>query len=210
MIAVDHDSARLMPLRGDGLTPEQRTMWQNLTAGPRAAKAIRPEGYLTGPFDALLRAPAVGDHLAGLGALLRFDSVLSARHRELTILIVAARWHADFAWNSHVGYARDEGVPEDAIEAIGAGRRPRLPEAEDQLIVEFVADLTRDGAVADDVYAATLELLGEQGTVELVVLAGYYALESLVLNTFHVPLPPGGAVPWAAGHPADKIDRESR
>lgn len=202
-----HDAAvgRLTPLSYSELDPAQKAMWDALRSGPRGAKAVRPEGYLTGPFDALLRAPAVGDQLAGLGALLRFESTLTARQRELVIVIVAAHWHARFAWNSHVVYAREAGVPEAALAALAAGARPVLDDPDDQLVADHVGEMVRTGVVDAETYEGVRHLLGDQGLVELVVLAGYYSLEAFVLNTFDVPLPPGAVDPWTP--PADDKKR---
>jgi 4-carboxymuconolactone decarboxylase len=48
--------------------------------------------------------------------------------------------------------------------------------------------------VGDDLYRATVETLGERGVVELVGLLGYYALNSMTLNTFEIG-PPSGTPP---------------
>ena len=187
---------RLTPLCYEQLDTEQARLWDGLAAGPRGAKAIRPEGNLTGPFDVLLRAPAVGRVLDDLGAVLRFGSHLSRRHLELVIVVTAARWRAGFAWVPHAEYAREEGLSDEAIAAVAAGSEPELELEEDRVVYDFAEQLVRTGRVSDDGYRAAVSLLGETALVELVALAGYYSLESLVLNAFEVPLPEGRSVPW--------------
>ncbi len=189
---------RLRPLRETELTARQRQMWDELSAGPRGATAVRPEGFLTGPFDVLLRSPDVGRAVADLGSLLRYESALTPRLRELVILTVAARWQAAFAWLRHDVYARRAGLPSDAVEAIGAGRTPVFDQEEDRAAHAFVHQLVHTGAVSDEHYAAARAALGEERLVELVALTGYYCLSSMVLNAFEVPLPSGATVPWAA------------
>jgi 4-carboxymuconolactone decarboxylase len=189
---------RLEPLREPDLTAAQRTMWQEVASGPRAATAVREEGFLTGPFDVLLRSPRAGATIAALGSLLRYESDLDQRRRELVILVVAARWRAAFAWLRHDVYARDAGLPEAAIAAIAAGQTPVFTLDSDRVLYEFVHQLVHTGSVDDDRYAAALALLGEEPLVELVALTGYYCMNSMILNAFEVPLPAGERVPWPA------------
>jgi 4-carboxymuconolactone decarboxylase len=187
---------RLVPLREPDLTDEQRRMWQHLSAGRRGATAVRPEGFLTGPFDVLLRSPRVGEAVAALGGLLRYESDLDQRWRELVIVTVAARWRAAFAWLRHDVYARDAGLPTEAVAAIAAGRQPTFEQDGDRVVHAFVHQLVHTGAVDEQRYAAALALLGEAPLVELVALTGYYCLSSMLLNAFEVPLPAGAEVPW--------------
>jgi len=187
------DPARLVPLRPADLDPEQQEFWRALGEGARGAKAVRPEGFLTGPFDVLLRSPRVGGSVAGLGELLRFESDLEQRHRELAIIVVAARWRARYAWLRHNEYARDAGIEPEAVAAIAEGRPARFERAEDQTVYDLVHALAHTGLVPDGTYQAALDLLGERSLVELVALAGY---SSFLLNTFRVPLPEGERVPW--------------
>lgn len=188
--------SRLVPLRREDLDPAQQEFWRALGAGARGAKAVRPEGFLTGPFDVLLRSPKVGQAVAGLGELLRFESDLEQRHRELAIIVVAARWRARYAWLRHDEYAREAGIAPEAVAAIAEGRPARFERADDQAVHDLVHELAHTGQVADGRYDAALALLGEGALVELVALAGYYSLSSFLLNTFRVPLPEGERSPW--------------
>lgn len=187
---------RLPALLPADLDAAQRQLWDALAAGGRGAGAVRAEGFLTGPFDVLLRSPAVGQAVADLGALLRFESDLAPRHRELAICVVAGRWQARYAWFRHEQYARDAGIPADALAAITAGEVPTFDTEPDQTVWRYVDSLVRTGAVTDDEYAAAVLVLGERPLVELTSLAGYYCLCSFVLNAFRVPLPDGVSSPW--------------
>ena len=60
---------RLVPLTPGELDPEQRRLYDAVAEGPRAQGATRPliireDGSLTGPFDAWLRTPGLGEHLS--------------------------------------------------------------------------------------------------------------------------------------------------
>lgn len=188
---------RLVPVTEQDLRPDQRAFWDSLVAGRRAGKSVRPEGFLTGPFDVLLRSPGVAEAGSRLGEVLRFETDLTQRERELVILIVAARWRASYAWLPHAGYAYDAGLSPEAIAAIGAGREPDLDSDHDRVIYRLVFGLVHEGRVSDERYAAALALLGERRLVELVALSGYYCFTSVLLNAFRVPLPDGASVPWS-------------
>jgi 4-carboxymuconolactone decarboxylase len=190
-------SARIVPIvQRDSLSEDQLRMWDSVASGARAATAVRPEGQLTGPFDVLLRSPAVGTAVADLGALLRFETTLDKRLTEVVILTVSGHWHARFAWLRHAIYAEREGIAAEVMDAIAEGRAPVIDDPRDAAANRVSRSLLETGHVDDELYASALDVLGERTLVEVVALTGYYCLCSFLLNTFHVPLPPGATVPW--------------
>jgi 4-carboxymuconolactone decarboxylase len=188
---------RLVPVTERDLEPAQREVWADLVGGQRGGKSVRDEGFLVGPFDALVRSPVAAQAASRLGEVLRFETELTQRERELVIITVAARWQASFAWLRHEVYARESGLTADVVADIAAGREPGFDADSDRVIFQLVSELVRDGSVSDERYAAALALLGERRLVELVALSGYYCFSSVVLNAFRVPLPDGASVPWS-------------
>jgi 4-carboxymuconolactone decarboxylase len=194
---MGHADYRLVPVTEQDLEPAQREVWDGLVDGQRGGKSVRDEGFLTGPFDALVRSPVVALAGSRLGEVLRFETELTQRERELAIITVAARWQASFAWLRHEAYARESGLSAEVVADIAAGREPGFDSDRDRVIYQLVSELVRDGSVSDERYAAALALLGERRLVELVALSGYYCFSSVVLNAFRVPLPAGASVPWS-------------
>jgi 4-carboxymuconolactone decarboxylase len=188
---------RLDPVTKEDLALAQRQVWDELVFGKRGGKSVRAEGFLVGPFDALVRSPDVALSASRLGEVLRFETELTQRERELAIITVAAHWQASFAWLRHAVYAEESGLAADVIADIAAGREPAFESDSDRVIYELVSGLVREGRVSDERYAAALRLLGERRLVELVALSGYYCFSSVVLNAFRVPLPDGASVPWS-------------
>ena len=144
-----------------------------------------------GPFGIMLHSPAVGGALQGVGAAVRYRSVLSDRVRELSILAVAAHWDSEFERYSHVPLARHVGLTEGEVAALLAGEEVDLEEPAERTALRVVRALLRAADLTDEEYAAGREAIGEQGLVELTTLVGYYAMLALQLRVFRVESPDG-------------------
>jgi 4-carboxymuconolactone decarboxylase len=187
--------SRLRDLRRDELDPAGQEVWDKVV-GTRGGQVVTETGGLAGPFNAFVHAPDVGRRLTSLGAAVRFGTSIERRLTEVAIITVGSRWKAEFEWWAHARMAREQGVPDAVVDAIGRGDDPPFA-AEDERIVYAVADeLTRTGHVAEAGYDAARDLLGDTGMVELVSLCGYYTLISYLLNAFAVPVPPGVSPRW--------------
>jgi 4-carboxymuconolactone decarboxylase len=187
---------RLPYLRRDELDDAALAVWDALV-GTRGRDVVNDEGGLVGPFNAWVHAPGAGARLAALGAVLRFGTSIDRRLLELAIIVVGAHWKAEFEWWAHARLAREQGVADATVAAIGRGETPSF-EADDETIVYASATQLVSGGVDDATYGSALGLLGHQGLVELVSLCGYYTMVSFTLNAFAVPLPPGVAPAWPA------------
>ena len=186
---------RLPDLRRDQLSAPALDVWDSVV-GTRGAQLVNDNGALVGPFNAFVHAPDVGRQLSALGAVLRFGTSIDRRLTEVAIITVGARWKAEFEWWAHARMAREHGVPAEVVDAIGRGEDPPFSAADERTVYGVARELTRDGQVSDETYAAAEQLLGDAGLVELVSLCGYYTLISYLLNAFAVPLPPGAEPAW--------------
>lgn len=197
--------ARLKPLPQSSLDAEQRTLFDAITKGERSRGRpledfLLEDGSLRGPFNAWLHAPGVGHPAQLLGESVRYQSRLPPRLRELAILTVAARWRADYEWWAHSRIARAEGLSEEMIAAVKAGRQPSGTDTQALMVHRFASELLENRRVSEQSYRDVTDALGDAGAVELVTLLGYYSLVSMVLNTFEVPLPAGEESPFAPGN----------
>ncbi len=185
---------RLVPLRPEQLDEAQRRLYDAVLASPRgqggARRLIqREDGSLTGPFDAWLRSPVLGEHLERVGMALRTDTVLPAAARETAVLVVARAWSADFEWWVHGLVARGEGVSPAAIEAIGQGRRPAFEDPACQAAHDVAHALVARRRLDAPTLERAREVLGERALVEVITLVGFYQLVSGILESFHPPGP---------------------
>ena len=176
-------------LTRDQLDPEQEALWSAIVDGPRLRDRAEPQS-LVGPFNPWLYSPVAGRLAADLGEQLRFRSALTARQREIAILVVGAHWRAEFEFWAHADLARQAGVGDDVIAQLRDGAEPRLPDDGEAAAHAVARELVTTGAVSDERYDRAVALLGSAAVVDLVLLVGYYTTVSFTLNAFDVGLPP--------------------
>lgn len=174
---------RLPDLPYEKMTPEQQRVHDAIASGPR--------GSVRGPFLAWLRNPEFADSAQKLGEYCRFRTTLPRDLAELAICVTAAHYRAEFEWWAHSRMAHEAGVPADATDAIRRGREPHLPTAAGRAVYRAASALNKRHRLTDAEFAEAREVLGEEGLLDVVALCGYYALVSLTLNTFEVPVPDG-------------------
>jgi 4-carboxymuconolactone decarboxylase len=188
---------RLAYLRRGDLDADGREVWDSVV-GSRGGQLVNEHGGLIGPFNAFVHAPQVGLRLSELGRAVRFETSIDRRLSEVAIITVAARWKAEFEWSAHSGAARERGVPDAVVDAIGRGDDPPFQADDERTVYTAVRQLAETGHLDQDAYDAAQRLLGNAGLVELVSLCGYYTLISFLLNALAVPAPQGATPPWAS------------
>lgn len=182
-------AARIRPLNPPQLRPEQRALYSAIAEGPRAQgpqhfPLIDADGSLRGPFDLMLRSPAVGSAQQELGAAIRYRTGFTDRQREIAILLVAARWNSGFERDSHEAIARSLGFSDDELAAIRALDVSAFHDDE-SLVGSTVIGLL-EGDLSDEAWDAASAALGVDGVFELTALVGYYATLALQLRVFRV------------------------
>lgn len=164
---------RLSELEPGAMSPAQREVYERIASGPR--------GGVRGPLAVWLHAPGLAEKAEALGVYCRFGSSLSLKLNEIAILVVVAHWRARFAWHRHLGLARNAGLEDSAIEAIRTRKTPRFDDAREQAVHDFTAELTASKSVSDGTWAKTVAALGEAATVDLIGVAGYYAMVAVTI-----------------------------
>ncbi len=187
--------SRLPNLRRAELDERGQGVWDAIV-GSREGRLVNDQGGLHGPFNAFVHAPTVGRRLGELGRTLRFETSIERRLLEMAIITVGAWWKAEFEWWAHAQMARDNGVSDAVVEAVGRGEDPPFEAEDERTVYALARQLMQTGRVDDATYGNARELLGDAGLVELVSLCGYYATISFLLNAFEVPLPPGAHPTW--------------
>ena len=183
---------RLAKLALDTLTTEQRTVYDLIANGRRsrgrAFAALDAAGGLEGPL-AMLLSPDLGAALQAVGVEIRFGSTLSAREREIAILVVASVWQSEYEKNAHEAIGRRVGLTEPELQLLSSARPGLLDDEREALVGQTVLALAARADLTDEEYAAAVSQLGERAVFELSTLVGYYATLALQLRIFRVPLP---------------------
>lgn len=193
--------SRLTPLPQDQLDSQQQALLEAIVGGKRGDGRdlegfLDQNGAMRGPFNALLHRPDLGHTLQRMGEQLRFEGRLPAASREIAILVVAAHFRARYEWWAHARIARGVGVPQAVIDAIAAHKEPALVDDQERLVHTYAREMMTRGRVDDLMHRRASLVLGESMLVELVMLLGYYATISLLLNGFDVDVPPGQTTPF--------------
>lgn len=182
------ENDRLPLLPQTALSEAQRTAVAALVAGPR--------GQLRGPFIAMLRSPELMDQAQRLGEYLRYRSSIPLKLREFAILIAARHWRQTYEWHAHAPLAANAGLAPHIIATLGTDNElDNLPHDE-AVIYDFCIELQRQHAVSDTTYARAIELLGEQGVVDLCGVQGYYSMLAMIMNVARTPVPGTPALPF--------------
>ncbi|MGW0704466.1 carboxymuconolactone decarboxylase family protein [Streptomyces sp. NPDC002643] len=182
-------TARLAGFLPGDMSVEQTAVYEAICGGPRAASPqafalTDAEGRLRGPFNAMLLSPPVGAALQAVGSAVRYQSSLSARVREMAILLVAARWDSAFERTAHEAVGRACGLTEEELGHLRSCILPTLTDRDETVALRTVAALLRSGALSDDEYHMAVAAIGESGLFELTTLVGYYSTLALQLRVF--------------------------
>jgi 4-carboxymuconolactone decarboxylase len=180
---------RLTDLDLAKMSPEQRAVYDRIIRGPR--------GRVEGPLGVWLTSPELADKAQALGAFCRFGTSLPPRLSELAILVTGAHWQAGFEWYAHAPLAIKAGLSATAVESIRTGDKPKFDKADESAVFIFSHELVTQRKVSTATYAEAVRQLTETRVVELVAILGYYALVSMTLTVFEIPLPPGEKDPFA-------------
>jgi 4-carboxymuconolactone decarboxylase len=178
-------SPRLPELSEATFTAEQRGLADSIKSGPRG------QFKLSGPFAIYLHSPSYGELAQKLGGHLRFKTSIPPRLSEFAILCTGAIWKAQYEWAAHAVLGEKAGIKPETIRALQAGRPPKSAPRDEMAIYAFVKELYAKKRVSTPTFNRVKKILGDAGIVELVGTLGYYAMVSMLLNTFKAPLPEG-------------------
>lgn len=181
--------SRIAELTPERMSPEQRKVHDAILSGPR--------GVVRGPLNVWLTSPALAARAEALGAFCRYHSSLPKRLSELAILVTGAHWRAGFEWHVHAPEAIKGGLDPAAVEATRKGEHPELLKEDEAAVYAFASELLTTRRVGETVYRRTEAALGAVGVVDLVGILGYYALISMTIVAFEVPVPEGAVEPFA-------------
>ena len=168
--------------RRDQLAETDRDVFDAVTEG---------RGSVRGPFGMLLHSPVLCRRHLDVGTYLRFKSRLEPASRELAIVATAREKDCPYLWAAHAPAARKAGISDAAVGAVrDHGDLAGVPPAEGD-IADYVRQLSRTNAVAQDLFDRLQSRYGVPWLVELTCLIGHYGIVTAILNAFEVASAPG-------------------
>ena len=116
---------------------------------------------------------------------------LSARHRELIILRVAALAGVAYEWHHHVARAALAGIGPAEIEAVRIEKATDWPDDQEAALLAATDELFQGLAVGDIGWAALTRLFSIPQILDLIVTVGMYTTLAMFINTTGVQIEAG-------------------
>ncbi len=167
------------------LTPDLRQQ----AAAMKAARGLPTLGF----YEDLMANPGLFERVQALGTFLRFEATLPPRVREAAILAAAVEQRSAFEWETHQHTARQAGLADEEIRALGEGLE--LP-AELEDVRDVVRAVVRGQSVPQALFDRVASRLSVPSAVELVTLAAFYRMMAGLGGAFDSALPGSGEPPW--------------
>ncbi|MGY2872942.1 4-carboxymuconolactone decarboxylase [Marmoricola sp. URHA0025 HA25] len=151
---------------------------------PDAEQAALLSKTLAGPggaplnlFSTMVRWPELMRRVSALGGYFLTRGALTATQRELAILRTAALLGSEYELTQHRWIAADMGIATGSIEA--AAHPDRAAAAwgpAEAAVMALVGEVVEVGDLTEATWTTARELLGEDATVEAVLLVGFYRM----------------------------------
>jgi 4-carboxymuconolactone decarboxylase len=172
---------RLLEPSPDKLTPEQKEVFTRLVAG---------RGRILGPYKIWIHSPVVAEGMEHIGTHLNKKGTLSKREVEIGILVIAQHWNADYVRQAHIREGKAAGLTQETIDAVLAGRDPKLTDPHEHAVHRFAAALVAGAKLSDAEFGEIEKAIGRAGVAEVLILLGYYTSVALGMKVHEVPIPP--------------------
>ncbi|MGA2959496.1 MAG: carboxymuconolactone decarboxylase family protein [Thermodesulfobacteriota bacterium] len=159
--------------------PEIREMFQKMEENGSRVLNI---------FKVMAHCPQVGYQFLRLGNSILFKGTVPSTLRELAILRVGQISQAKYEWTHHVPVALRMGVREEQIEALHDWENSGKFNEQEQAVLRYTDEVTKNIRVKDDTFAGVRSFLNEEGVVELTTTIGYYGMVCRILEALHIEL----------------------
>jgi 4-carboxymuconolactone decarboxylase len=136
-------------------------------------------------FRMVAGAPRAVRPFMALGSAV-LSTALDPRRREIAVLRVAQATNARYEWVQHEQLARNAGVSESEIAAVGAEQPVTSLDEECNLICRVADEISRDVRLSDEALEQIVERYGPREASELILLVSYYNMVSRFLESTRV------------------------
>jgi 4-carboxymuconolactone decarboxylase len=173
----------------DAQKPLYEDMKQGIASSFNAFKTVDANGALIGPWNPWLHEPVIGKAVWELTKAMTAQATLKDEPRQVAILVTGAHFDAAYEIYAHVAVAEQERMSPQRLSQLCANIKPGDLSPEESVAYDVAFALVNGGVLPEPCYALALDTFGQHGTNELIYLVGLYALVSMTLNGFNVPVP---------------------
>jgi len=118
-------------------------------------------------------------------------STLPAREREIVILRIGWRCHAEYEFGQHTVIGKREGLTDAEIAALTKEPSDHPWSPADRALVDASDELHDDQCISDPTWTALKETWTDEQLIDIIFAAGQYTLVSMALNSLGVQLDDG-------------------
>jgi 4-carboxymuconolactone decarboxylase len=179
--------------KSDLKDPDQLTFWDELTLGPRGFYTGGPDSKrLPDLYNAWMQFPEFGQLILKIGEEVRtHDRELPGNLRELVVLTTSAILGARVEYEFHIPFAKDQGLADDVIAAIGEGKTPTFTKEVERVVYEANVQFIRTATLTEKIRDDVIRLLGFQGMIHLIAAVTLYVATAYTTNVARVKLADG-------------------
>lgn len=159
------------------------------------ASALAELGAPIALFAAFARTPQRAHAIAQWGRYYFSRQVaLTLRTRELIINRTTALCGADYEWGIHVAvFAAKAGLDGAQISSLASGQSsdPCWSDPEDVAVLRAVDELHTTHDLSEETWEELIAAVGEEGALDLILIAGWYHAISFAVRALRLPQEPG-------------------
>jgi 4-carboxymuconolactone decarboxylase len=170
---------RLKRFTPEEMTPRQREVYERI-GGKR--------GKFGAPYRIWIHSPELCDRAERMSSYMRWECTLPNKLRELSILITARFWDAQYSWNAHVDATLAAGISRQAVDAIAEKREPPFDAEDERVFYKFAMEMLENHFVSDETFDQARKLFGETGIVDIIACIGNFSMLAMCLNTAQADL----------------------
>ena len=171
------------------LAADQQPLWDELTLGPRGFYTGGAEAQrLPDLYNAWLQFPEFGQLMLRLGDEIRRHGELPGRLRELVVLTTSIHLGARVEYEFHIPFARNEGLTDAVIEAIGVGATPTFDKTDERVIYDANMQLLRTATLTEQTRSEVVQAIGFRGLMQLIAAITLYVVTAYTTNVARVKL----------------------
>lgn len=183
---IDPESLSRLPfLLKDTFSEENQRIFEQINGADTNIPRMGP------PSNSLYSIKSAGPQDA-LNQALRINGNLDRQVFEISTLVPAREFNSRYEYTVHERGARTAGVDERVIDAIKYKRSTDGLPARDATLIDYARSLLLgDHQVPSALFESMVELFGREGTVEITMVIGSYAMTAMLLNAVDQHLPAG-------------------